>query len=82
MPRGIEILHYLINMLEKILSVLDNSSKEETKAVLATLVNWKQAFPKLGIEAFKAVGIRPSLIPVLVNYFQKRKMCANWKGVY
>ena len=34
--RGIGIQHYLINMLDRILSVLDNNSKGETKAVLAT----------------------------------------------
>ena len=84
--KGISMQHYLINMLNRILTSLDNSSKGEAKAVIATLVDWKQAFPrqcpKLGIEAFIAVGIRPSLIPMLVNYFQNRNMTVKWKGIY
>ena len=70
----------------RIFSVLDNSSKGEAKAVLATLVDWQQAFPrqcpKLGVEAFIAVGIRPFLIPILLNNFQERNMCVKWKGIY
>ena len=61
-------------------------SKSETTAVLATLIDWKQAFPRqypnLGIEAFIAVGVRASIIPMLVNYFQNRKMSVKWKGIY
>ena len=73
-------------MLDRILTALDSSSKGEVKAVLALFVDWKQAFPrqcpKLGVQAFIAVGIRPSLIPMLLNYFQKRSMNVKWKGVY
>ena len=84
--KGIGIQHYLVSMLNRILTALDNSSKGEAKAVIATLVDWKQAFPrqcpKLGIEAFLEVGVRPSLIPMLVNYFQNRKMIVKWKGLF
>ena len=83
--RGVSMQHYLIKMLNRILTSLDNRSKGETKAVIATLIDWKQAFPrqcpKLGIEAFIEVGIRPSLIPMLVSYFQNRNMTVKWKGV-
>ena len=40
---GIGIQHYLISKLNRILTALD--SKSETKAALATLIDWKQAFP-------------------------------------
>ena len=40
---GIGIKHYLIIMLNQILTALDKKSK--TKAVLATMIDWKQAFP-------------------------------------
>ena len=73
-------------MLDRVLSVLDNQSKREYKAMIATFIDWKQAFPrqcpKLGIEAFLAVGIRPSLIPMLLNYFQNRRMKGKWKNIY
>ena len=84
--KGISIQHYLVNMLNRILTTLDNTYKGEAKAVLATLVDWKQAFPrhcpKLGIEAFIEVGVRPALIPMLINYFQNRKMIVKWKGIF
>ena len=52
--------------------------------MLATMVDWKQAFPrqcpKLGVESFIRNGVRPSLIPVLINYFQGRSMKVKWHG--
>ena len=84
--KGIGIQHYLINMLNIIFKALDSGSKGEVKAVIATFVDWKQAFPrqcpKLGISAFIACGVRPALIPLLINYFQNCKMKIKWKGVY
>jgi hypothetical protein len=59
---------------------------KQVKAVLATFVDWKQAFPrqcpKLGISAFIECGVRPALIPLLINYFQNRRMRIKWKGIY
>ena len=52
--------------------------------MLATMVDWKQAFsrqcPKLGIESFIKNGVRPALIPTLISYFQGRKMKVKWHG--
>ena len=76
--KGLSIQHYLIKIIDKILVSVDKNSKSESCAVLATLVDWKQAFPrqcpKLGIESFLKNGVRPSLIPMLINYFQGRQM--------
>ena len=36
--------------------------------------------PKLGIESFVRNGVRPSLVPVLVSYFQDRQMSVKWHG--
>ena len=73
-------------MLQRILSVLDNNSKGEIFAVVANFVDWNNAFPrqcpKLGIESFMKNGVRPSLIPVLINYFQDRQMSVKWHGCY
>ena len=81
---GISIQHYLINMLHRILHVLDNNSRRETVAVIANLIDWNNAFPrqcpKLGVESFIRNGVRPALIPVLVNYFQDREMSVKWHG--
>ena len=82
--KGLSIQHYLIKFIDRILQSIDENSRKETCAVLATLVDWKQAFPrqcpKLGLESFIRNGVRPSLIPVLLNYFQERKMKVKWHG--
>ena len=73
-------------MLHRILLVLDNNSKGKIFAVVANLVDWNNAFPRqcpmLGIESFIKNGVRPSLIPVLINYFQDRNMSVKWHGCY
>ena len=73
-------------MLHRILLVLDNNSKGEIFAVVANFVDWNNAFPrqcpKLGIESFMKNGVCPSLIPVLINYFQDRQMSVKWHGYY
>ena len=82
--KDLSLQHYLVKMINKILSDTDGCSKSETNAVLATLYDWKEAFPrqcpKLGIEAFIKCGVRPSLIPMLINYLQDRTMRVKWHG--
>ena len=41
--KGISIQHYLIKMLHRILTVLDNNSKGEIFAVVANLIDWNNA---------------------------------------
>ena len=71
-------------MIDKILSDTDNNSVGEVNAVLATLYDWKEAFPrqcpKLGVEAFMKCGVRPSLIPLIISYLQDRTMVVRWHG--
>ena len=82
--KGVSIQHYLINMVHKILEALDNNSRGDTFAVVANLIDWNNAFPrqcpKLGVESFIQNGVRPALIPLLINYFQERKMSVKWHG--
>ena len=83
--KGLSIQHYLIRMIHRILGSLDNNSKGDTFAVIANLIDWNNAFPrqcpKLGIDSFIENGVRPALIPVLVNYFQDRQMDVKWHWV-
>ena len=82
--KGLSIQHYLVKMIDKILQAVDSNSKSESFAVLATMVDWKQAFPrqcpKLGVESFLKCGVRPSLIPLIISYFQDRRMKVKWHG--
>ena len=43
---NISINHYLIQMVDRFLSVLDEKTKGEHTAVLATLVDWSSAFDR------------------------------------
>ena len=60
--KGLSIQHYLVKFLDRILSSLDGGNKQENRAVIATLVDWKQAFPrqcpKLGVESFIKNGVK------------------------
>ena len=48
------------------------------------MVDWKQAFdrqcPVLGVKAFLRNGVRRSLLPLLISYFQNRRMIVKWNG--
>ena len=82
--KGTSIQHYLVNMIHRILTVLDNNSRRETFAVVANLIDWNSAFPrqcpKLGVLSFMKNGVRASVIPLLVNYFQGMQMSVKWHG--
>ena len=78
------ITHYLVRMLHRILSETDKNSRKEIKAVLCTFVDWQQAYSRqshvLGVQSFAENGVRPSLLPLLTNYFQSREMRVKWQG--
>ena len=84
--KGISTQHYLVNMINRILTCLDTNNSKEAYAVIAHLVDWNQAFdrqcPTLGIQSFIKNGVRKSIIPVLINYFQDREMIVKWRGVF
>ena len=50
------------------------------------MVDWASAFdrqdPTLAIEKFLSIGVRPSLIPILVSYLSGRKMKVRFNGTY
>ena len=79
------INHYLVKLIDRVLSVLDGSTKGEHAAVIATLVDWSKAFdrqdPTLAIMSFQDNGVRISLIPILMSFFEGRKMSVKWHGV-
>ena len=84
--KKISIQHYLANIMHKILTRLDENSTSKSIAVILNMVDWSQAFDrqshKLGIKSFLDNGVRPSLIPVLINFFQDREMIVKWKGLH
>ena len=78
---GVSVQHYLMKMLHTILLNLDNNQKGDTFAVLAAMIDWKQAFPRqdptLGVQSFINNGVRGTLIPLLVNYLKTELWQSN-----
>ena len=69
-------------MVDRILTILETNNQNEAYAVVVQLVDWAQAFdrqcPKQGIQSFIKNGVRKSIIPVLISYFQNCKMMVKW----
>ena len=84
--KGVSVNHYLINMIHEILTGVDVNTSNQKFAVICTMIDWKQAFdrqcPKLGVDSFMRNGVRRSLIPLLTNYLQDRKMVVKWMGEF
>ena len=82
--KNVSIQHYLIKLLHRILEGVDRNSQREAFCVIMSMVDWAQAFDrqshKLGVESFIENGVRPALIPVLISFFENRKMKVKWKG--
>ena len=78
------IQHYLVRMLHRVLTSLDKNAKGEVNAVLCLFIDWKQAYSRqchtLGVQSFINNGVRPSLIPLLISYFEDRQMRVKWHG--
>ena len=83
--KKISLQHYLVKMLHKILTTIDQSTITQSMAVILTMVDWKQAFDRqshiLGIQSFIDNGVRPSMIPILLSFFKNRRMKVKWKGL-
>ena len=65
----------------------DNNGLDENQnisAVMAISLDWAAAFdrqdPSIAIQKFIKLGIRPSLIPLLVSYLTDRKMRVKFNG--
>ena len=82
--KGLSTTHYLVKMVHEILTILDTNNEKEKYAVIAQMIDWSKAFdrvdPKLCIESFIRNGVRPTLIPLLVSFFQDRQMHVKWHG--
>ena len=83
--KKVSIQHYLVKMVHQILTSVDQNSNSKSFAVIMEMIDWKQAFDrqshKLGIQSFIDNGVRPSLIPILLNFFQDREMKVKWRGL-
>ena len=74
--------HMIICLLNRVLQLLD--SHRDHSAVIAASIDWASAFdrqdPTLAIKSFIEIGVRPSLIPLLISYLEGRKMQVKFNG--
>ena len=80
--KGLSTEHLLVKLLDNILKALD--SKEDSNAVLLSFLDWESAFPRVnhnfGVKSFVECGVRSSLMPLIINYFQDRSITVQWNG--
>ena len=78
------INHYLVKMLNRIVTCLDDNSKGSINAVLCLFIYYHAAFSRmchiLGVNSFIKNGVRPSLVPCLISYYEDREMHVRWHG--
>ena len=81
---GLSVQHYLVKLLHQVLTSLERNSQSEAFTVVMSMVDWSKAFDRqshvLGVQSFIDNGVRPSLIPVLLSFFQERTMQVKLYG--
>ena len=82
--RGIGTEHVMVCFLDRILQLLD--SNPDKSAVIATYLDWSSAFdrqdPTLAVQKFIQIGVRPSLIPLLISDLTDRKIQVKFIGKF
>ena len=80
--KGIGPEHMILSMVDRILKLLD--SNKGKPAVIAAAADWANAFdrvdPTLATLNFIRLGVRPSLIPILISFMTNRKMTVKFNG--
>ena len=79
--KGVGTEHMIVNLVDRILKLLDGP---ESTAVIKTCADWSDAFsrvdPTKAISKFIMLGVRSSLIPVLIDFLTGRKMKCKMNG--
>ena len=80
--KGTGTEHLVVKLVDRILKSLDSTIK--ASAVIATSIDWAAAFdrldPTITIQKMLSIGVRPSLVPVLVSYMTNRRMIVRFNG--
>ena len=74
--------HLIVCYVDRVLKLLDSTTAQS--AVIAAAADFVSAFdktdPTLTAAKFISIGIRPSIIPILISYMTNRKMIVKFKG--
>ena len=75
--------HLIVAFVDRVLKNLDSVTSKA--AVISAAVDWSAAFDRLDptITTLKLIkiGVRPSLVSILVSYMTNRRMIVKYKGV-
>ena len=81
---NIGIQHYLIRLIHRVVTSLDKTTKDQVNAVICLFIDFRQAYSRqshtIGVNSLIKNGVRPALIPILINYFENRQMRVKWHG--
>ena len=81
--KGSSTEHLVVCYVDRVLKLLDSTTA--MAAVIAAAADWASAFdrtdPTLTAAKLVKVGLRPSLIPILISYMSDRKMIVKFQGV-
>ena len=74
--KGTGTEHLLLKLVDRALGMLDENP--DKTAVLAVGVDWEKAFDRIDpfvcASRFISMGLRPSLVPILLSYLSERTM--------
>ena len=80
--KGMGTEHVIVNLVDRVLKLLDNSTT--SPAVIVSFADWRGAFdrqdPTITINKFIKLGVRSSLIPILIDYLRNRQMKVKLNG--
>ena len=80
--KGVGTEHMMVALVDRILKLLD--SHPDRSAVILAGVDWANAFargePTTTLRKFISMGLRPSLVPLLADYFSNRKMTVRYNS--
>ena len=79
--KGVGTEHLIVKLRDRVLSLLDRPGM---KAVLAASVDWASAFsrtdPTKTITKFINMGLRPSIVSIIIEFLENRQMSVKWNG--
>ena len=79
--KGVGTEHLLVAMMDRVLGQLDQVGM---RAVIKAAVDWAAAFsrtdPTITITKFVKMGVRPSLIMVLIEFLEERQMTVKFNS--
>ena len=74
--KGVGTEHMIVALVDRVLALLD--THPDKSAVILSGVDWASAFargdPTKTVTKFISLGLRPSLVALLISYFSDRKM--------